>query len=91
MAYAVSSPADVVNLSLVRIGYKERVSWLYDGSNAARAALDIYGQTRDALLRDGDWPFAMRSAVGVLLKQAPDAYVPPTAWVYRLPATAMGL
>lgn len=71
MAVSVSNPADVLNLSLIRIGYPRRVGSLLDGSKAASAALDIYGQTRDQLLRQGNWNFAQAMANGVLLKSAP--------------------
>lgn len=80
MSLTVSSPADVVNASLVRIGYKLNVGSLYDGSLAASKALDVYGQTRDELLRQNDWGFAERNAAMTLLKSAPTAYVPPTTW-----------
>lgn len=72
----VQSPADVLNLGLRRMGYRLRVASLYDGSDAANQALDIYAQTRDELLRDGDWGFAERNIVPTLLKSAPASYVP---------------
>lgn len=71
MALVITSPADVVNLALERIGYKLRVANLYDGSEAASVALDLYGQTRDRLLRDGEWEFASTTIAATLLKQAP--------------------
>lgn len=80
MALTISSPADAVNAALVRIGYKLNVGHLYDGSLAASKALDIYGQTRDELLRQNDWGFAERNVALTLLKTAPTAYVPPTTW-----------
>lgn len=80
MPASVTSPADVVNLALQRIGYKGRVGNLYDGSTAANDALDIYAQTRDELLRQEDWGFCERNVALTLLKQAPAAYIPPTAW-----------
>lgn len=81
MPASVSTPADVLNLTLRRIGYKLRVSNLYDGSEAATAALDIYAQTRDDLLRDGDWDFAQRNITMTLLKAAPSGgYFPPNLW-----------
>jgi hypothetical protein len=85
-SFAAQSPADIVNQALARIGYKLRVGSLFDGSLAAKKALDIYAQTRDALLRDGDWPFAERNVAGTLLKSAPiqasggAAYIPPAGW-----------
>lgn len=81
MPASVSNPADVLNIALRRIGYKLRVSNLYDGSEAAQQAIDIYGQTRDELLRQNDWGFAERNINMTLLKSAPPGgYFPPTAW-----------
>jgi hypothetical protein len=81
MPASVTSPADMINLSLRRIGYKLRVGSLYDGSNAAKTALDIYAQTRDAALVENDWDFAERNITMTLLKSAPvNGYVPPNVW-----------
>jgi hypothetical protein len=86
MSAVVQSVADIVNLSLVRIGYKKSIGNLYDGSEASRVALRIYGQTRDALIRDGDWDFAERNIAMTLLKQAPaNGYVPPVVWSSAYP------
>lgn len=71
MPVSTSSPADVINLSLRRIGYDRRVGSLLDGSKAASAALDLYAQTRDQLLRKGNWNFASGMVNGVLQKSAP--------------------
>ena len=77
MASSVNSPADLVNLTLARIGYKKRIGSLYDGSEAAVLALTLYAQTRDELLRQYDWDFAERQLVMTLLKSAPaGGYVP---------------
>lgn len=87
MAAVVTSVADVVNLALSRIGFPGRVANLYDGSAGAKEALDIYGQTRDQMLREGDWPFASRSSAAVLLKSAPvGGYIPPNTWSTAYPA-----
>ena len=86
MPSSVTSPADVLNVTLRRIGYKGRVGNLYDGSLAAKRALDIYGQTRDELLRQNDWGFAERNLDMTLLKQAPKGgYIPPTLWTPAYP------
>ena len=91
MPASLQSPADVINASLVRIGYKLRLGSLYDGSMAARRALDIYAQTRDEMLRQNDWQFAERNLQLTLLKQAPatgyalgwtTAY-PPLPWIFE--------
>lgn len=86
MVASVSSPADVINLALVRIGYKKRIGDLYDGSEAAKHALTIYAQTRDEMLRQFGWGFAERSVTMTLLKQAPPGgYVPPVTWSTAYP------
>jgi len=87
MANGLSSAADIVNLALVRIGYPMRIGSLYDGSPAAKLALDVYVQTRDQMLRDGQWEFAERQVAGTLLKQAPaGGYGPWAPWTPAYPA-----
>jgi hypothetical protein len=87
MPASVTSPSDLVNLSLGKIGYRLRVgATLYEGSRHSIAALTMYAQTRDEVLRhDGkaDWGFAERNLdlTASLLKSAPaNGYVPPNAW-----------
>lgn len=81
MPASLQSPADIVNAALARIGYKNRISQLFEGSRAAKNALDIYAQTRDQLLRQADWPFAQRDLLGVLIRSAPvGGYFPPNNW-----------
>lgn len=86
MTASVTSPEDVINLALVRIGYRGRVTNLYEGSAAANAALNIYAQTRDELLRQDDWDFPEVTASLTLLKSAPaKGYVPPVVWSTAYP------
>ena len=86
MVASVQSPTDLVNLALVRVGYKKSIGSLYDGSEAAKIALRVYSQTRDELLRQNDFDFAERTAIMTLLKQAPPGgYVPPAAWSTAYP------
>lgn len=86
MVASASSPADIVNLALRRIGYELRVGSLLDGSEAANQALDIYAQTRDDLLRQNDWGFAERNVALTVLKTAPaGGYFPPTNWSSTYP------
>lgn len=80
MATVIRDPADVVNLALARIGYKDRIGNIYEGSAPAKAALDVYSQTRDEILRIEDWGFAGRDMVMTLLKQAPVEGYFPTPW-----------
>jgi hypothetical protein len=87
MASSVASPEDVINIALVRIGYKMRVGSIFEGSMAAKKALDIYAETRDELLRGFDWGFAERTVGMTLLKQAPaGGYFPPNTWTNAYPA-----
>jgi hypothetical protein len=94
MGAIITNPADVVNLAMVKLGRNERVGSLYEGSKWAKAALSIYGQTRDALLRAADYGFSERNVNATPLKQAPaggytpqnpwnGANNPPPPWVYE--------
>lgn len=92
MAAVINSPADVANLALKRLGYRLKVASLYDGSNASNHLLDIYGQTRDDMLRNGEWGFAQRMIVGTVLKFGPTNYfdtpwdpatMPPMRWRFE--------
>lgn len=76
-----TSPADVTNLALAKLGRRERVGNLYDGSDASQIVVGVYGQVRDDLIRSGDWGFARRSAVLTLLKGSPNGgYGPWRPW-----------
>lgn len=81
MTNIITSPEDVINLSLARIGSPVRIGSIYDGSQAAKKSLDIYSQTRDELLRTGDYYFSQRNVALTLLKQSPQyGYIPPIVW-----------
>lgn len=87
MVSSVASPEDVINIALARIGFKSRIGSIWDGSVSAKKALDIYSETRDEILRSGDWGFAERNATLTLLKSAPiGGYVPPVVWSSQYPA-----
>ena len=77
MDASIASPADALNAALRMLGRSERVGNLYDGSEPAKAALDLYGQTRDALLRSKSWPFAQQNVILV-----EDRHGPPPGWSY---------
>ena len=88
-----ASPEDIVNQALRRIGYPTPIGYLLEGSPAARAAVEVYGQTRDNLMRDADWDFARQSALLILQKTAPiNGYgwanpwsnvYPPVPWLFQ--------
>lgn len=87
MTASLQTPTDIVNDALRRIGWKMRIGNLYDGSEAAKIALDIYGQTRDQLISDGNFEFEERNIAMTLLKQAPvGGYIPPNVWNPSFPA-----
>lgn len=85
MALVLQAPEDLVNAAIVRLGGKRRIGSLFDGTEESRAFLDIYGQTRDALLRMGDWEFAIAYAAGVLIGGA--AF--PWLYQYAYPSDAL--
>jgi hypothetical protein len=75
----MSTPTSVeqlCNIVLTRIGYPERIGNIYDGTKQARAALDLYAETRDDLLRKKNWPFAFQQAAGA------SSGTPPVGWAY---------
>jgi hypothetical protein len=81
MAVSTSTPADVANLALTRLGYRLKVGSLLDGSDHANTILQVYGQARDDTLRSYDYAFAQRSVSLTLLKESPaGGYFPPNAW-----------
>lgn len=88
MTVSISTPADVINISLVRLGVRKRIGNLYDGSPQAQKALDIYAQTRDAVLREADWNFSQKIAAAVA---APGsiAPIPLYAYVYTYPSDCL--
>lgn len=84
MASIVNSPADIVNLALVRIGVKWLIGSIYDGSEPAQLAIAIYSQTRDEMLRKIQPGFAQREVALALLKSAPtDGYL--NGWTTDFP------
>jgi len=85
MTLPLSSPEDIINYGLAKIGHPQRIGSVYDGSDASKKALDVYAQTRDQMLRDGDWDFATRNVAMTLLKSAPSYLAPGTPWSSTYP------
>lgn len=78
-----NSVEDVVNQSLIEIGYPERIASIFEGSRASIAALEVYGQTRDELLDMGEWPLARRANIALTLLKGPPpggGYNPGQPW-----------
>lgn len=78
MASVYTAPEDIVNAALVRIGHPKRIGSLFEGSDQAKAALDIYGQTRDELLRLEDYDFSEKISAAVL-----SGNNAPAPWLYQ--------
>jgi hypothetical protein len=78
----------LINQGLRDAGLPLRVEDVYEGSEQARVALEIWGQTRDELLRTADWSFSRRTTVLSLLKGPPPAggYSPAFPWSNIYPA-----
>jgi hypothetical protein len=77
----LQTPEQLCNAALARIGYKERIGNLYEGSMASKVALQLYAETRDEKLASFEWGFAERNAQLALLKSAPvGGYIPPAVW-----------
>ena len=86
MSTPLSTPEDVVNNAIARLGYKQRIGSLLEGSEASKLALDTYSQLRDWMMRDGNWQFARRDVQLTLLKSAPaGGYDPLTPWSNTYP------
>src|SRR5271165_809322 len=86
MTAAVQSPEDLINLALRRIGYDMRVGSIWEGSRASKMALDLYSQTRDAVLREINPDFAKEIASAVLSGQPAPI---PWAYSYIYPAACL--
>lgn len=83
MTVTVTTPEQLINMVLARIGYPTRIGNLFEGSKAADAALDVYSQTRDAVMRTADWGFAEKIIAATTTGNTPpapwsDEYVYPT-------------
>lgn len=87
----------VVNQALDLLGYTRHIGNIYEGTAAARVALDCWAQTRDVLFTTLDPDWARKDAILALLKSAPNIqgsaanYTapwdsvanPPIPWLYE--------
>lgn len=58
-----NSKAQIVNLALAKNGSNNFITALSDNKTEAALASILYDDTRDAVLKDGAWKFAIRRAV----------------------------
>lgn len=66
-----NSPEQIINQALIDAGRTRRIADIYDGSEEAVVAIELYGQARDELLRTTDWSFSRRILALTLLKGPP--------------------
>lgn len=91
-----SSVENIVNQALLDIGYRgPRIADIREGSEAAGAALEVYGETRDEIFLAQDWPFARAAGVALALLKGPpppggynpiqpwSTIYPPGNWLYE--------
>ena len=78
----------IVNQALRAGGVPKRIQEMYEGSDASRVALELYGQCRDELLDLTDWSFSRQTAPLTLLKGPPPdgGYSLLTPWSNLYPA-----
>lgn len=78
----INSVEDLCNESLRVLGSKLSIGDIYEGTPQANACLEIYSQTRDEVLRAGEWSFARGYAALTLLKGPPPdgGYSPLEPW-----------
>lgn len=62
---------DIMNQGFRAAGLPIRIQDYFEGSDGARVALELYGQSRDELLDREDWSFSRRTAPLSLLKGPP--------------------
>lgn len=85
----VNSVEDVLNQALRAGGVAKRIESVYEGSDAAKVALELYSQARDELLDLDDWSFSRRTTPLSLLKGPPPVggynYAQPWSNLYPAP------
>jgi hypothetical protein len=82
----VPTKVQICNLALVRVGQRDAISSLADGSTAADICNAVFDQLRDTLLTSFPWPFAAKHAELAVLSSAER-----TGWglVYALPTDCL--
>lgn len=80
---------DVINQGLRAGGVPLRINDVFEGSEAAKIALEIFQQSRDELITADEWSFSRRTVSLTLLKgpPPPGGYTPATPWstIYPIP------
>lgn len=78
-----NSVEDLVNQALRMCSSSRRIGNIYEGSEAAKTALELYAQTRDEMLCQAYPPFSRRTNVALTLLKGPPppgGYNPSQPW-----------
>jgi hypothetical protein len=75
----------VCNQALDLIGYRRHITNIWDGSKAARIALNTWAETRDALLSKQQPRWAKRDDQLILLRSAPEFHYTEVDWTPAYP------
>ena len=81
-----TSIEQIGNEALVRIGFPESIGNIYEGTRQARALLEVFAQTRDAMLRERDYDFSERIASAAV---SPSSPMPPWNFAYQYPSDCL--
>lgn len=83
-----NSVEDLINQAFRAGSVPLRIEDIYEGSDGARVALELYSQSRDELLDLRDWSFSRRTVALILLKGPPPAggYTFAVPWSNIYPA-----
>jgi hypothetical protein len=81
----------VYNYALGHLGHSTRISATDEGSAAANALNLVYDDAVDELLRDFDWPFAMKvRALGLVTEKGDDGHADDNYdYAYRYPSDCL--
>lgn len=78
----MASKTAICNLALARIGIQQQIASIDESSAYARACKLFYDQSREAILRNRPWPWALRYETLALVVEDPN---PDWAYAYRYP------
>lgn len=81
----VTTPAQICNVALLRVGQRQLVDSLDDKSLQAQTCKAIYAATRDGLLEKFSWPFATARATLALTSSTRSGW----AYTYRQPPNCL--
>jgi len=85
----MASIVNICNLALRRIGHNDTIEELTEASTEARVCREFYDLTRQAVLREAEWNFSIRTATLATVAITPDDG--DYAYVFQLPTKCLKL